>query len=133
MELISSRSNNVIRTFRLMVYFPRELQLTLYKVIGDIRRKLDEEFALRSIKFQICTHLQMKKFEYDDAGNAVTRYCDPYFVSYCKLYIPGNFDVDVHSQIGDILSRLDVFVEMGSGWVVSFILDYTLTIYNVSS
>ena len=40
MELVSTRSNNVIRTYRLMVYFPRELQLTLYKVIGDIRRKI---------------------------------------------------------------------------------------------
>ena len=97
----------------------QDLEISLAKFLPKAERVLMKEhedvLPFLSLKFQLSVQVQLKKYEYDETGESIPRYVDPYFVTDSAFFEEND---DLSTLARQILVRFDTFINQGSGWLL---------------
>ena len=137
MELLQESLNGSVKLYRINPSKKQkyDLELLMAKSTSLIIQTLFKEQNAAevednaSIKYQLATHVRFVKREYDENGDSIPRYVDPYFLSESRIYDADNVIADCETMNRSIIAKFDVFVEQGSGFTLDKILDYRLKLH----
>ena len=122
---VSEAFERYAKSFRVETVDRKDPMIQLYssrECTSELFLELLEE--KRGFKYQITLFVTLKKHKLD----GTVEYASVYYNSFVKTVIKDGFDESIDKSFGEILFRLDNWINEGSGWVTEMVNDQYLNV-----